>query len=152
MCRRVRTSVQSTSNIDNVAGRGVENRSILNTVRTEADPAAATATMRPALSTERPELPKLAPGAKWSGHDAPSAPAGPYCQGPGRGIRITIYQWAPSRFAEHVECGLESLLAASVGLVVGFGSHEPGGWILQLAAWAVATLFIAGFTSAVRKT
>lgn len=26
------------------------------------------------------------------------------------------------------------------------------GWVLQLAAWALATLFIAGFTSAVRKT
>ncbi|WP_433032749.1 hypothetical protein [Plantactinospora sp. CA-290183] len=27
-----------------------------------------------------------------------------------------------------------------------------GGWILQLLAWAFATLFVAGFTSAVRKT
>jgi hypothetical protein len=25
------------------------------------------------------------------------------------------------------------------------------GWILQLAAWALATLFVAGFTGAVRK-
>ena len=27
-----------------------------------------------------------------------------------------------------------------------------GGWVLQLLAWAFAALFIAGFTSAVRKT
>jgi hypothetical protein len=26
------------------------------------------------------------------------------------------------------------------------------GWILQLAAWALATLFVAGFTGAVRKS
>jgi hypothetical protein len=26
------------------------------------------------------------------------------------------------------------------------------GWILQILAWAFATLFVAGFTSAVRKT
>ena len=26
------------------------------------------------------------------------------------------------------------------------------GWVLQLLAWAFAALFIAGFTSAVRKT
>ena len=26
------------------------------------------------------------------------------------------------------------------------------GWVLRLAAWAFAALFIAGFTSAVRKT
>ena len=27
-----------------------------------------------------------------------------------------------------------------------------GGWVLQLLAWVFAALFIAGFTSAVRKT
>jgi hypothetical protein len=26
------------------------------------------------------------------------------------------------------------------------------GWVLQVLAWAFATLFVAGFTSAVRKT
>jgi hypothetical protein len=29
---------------------------------------------------------------------------------------------------------------------------SAAGWVLQLAAWAFAALFIAGFTSAVRKT
>jgi hypothetical protein len=49
-----------------------------------------------------------------------------------------------------VKTPLEGTCAATV-TVVG-NAISIGGWFLQLLAWSLATLFIAGFTGAVRKT
>ena len=46
---------------------------------------------------------------------------------------------------DHCDLAENSASAAAAGLTV-------AGWVLQLLAWAFAALFIAGFTSAVRKT
>jgi hypothetical protein len=62
---------------------------------------------------------------------------------------------------ERVGVGLDlgtPLLKTNAGANCGITSTTPGqaltvaGWVLQLLAWAFATLFIAGFTGVVRKT
>jgi hypothetical protein len=77
----------------------------------------------------------------------------------GRIIKITLgygYQpWKALLF-------LAVVVAVSCMLVIVLGAHGAlaqtdktasiGGWILRLLAWLFAALFIAGFTSAVRKT
>jgi hypothetical protein len=54
-----------------------------------------------------------------------------------------IYSWLPI-WTARTNCDITSTAAGQMLAV--------GGWILQLLAWAFATLFVAGFTSAVRKT
>ena len=49
-----------------------------------------------------------------------------------------------------VKTPLEGTCAATVTAVG--NAISIGGWFLQLLAWSLATLFIAGFTGAVRKT
>jgi hypothetical protein len=49
-----------------------------------------------------------------------------------------------------VKTPLEGTCAATVTAVG--NAISIGGWVLQLLAWSLATLFVAGFTGAVRKT
>ena len=56
-----------------------------------------------------------------------------------------------------MDLGLPAVKTGAADLCAPTGTHAGqtltvAGWLLQLAAWASATLFIAGFTGAVRKT
>ncbi|MFE9574549.1 hypothetical protein ACFYMW_39580 [Streptomyces sp. NPDC006692] len=84
--------------------------------------------------------------------------------GPGGGLEHTARAstpTAPCSVVERVGVGLDlglpvvktgaQDLCAPTGTRAG-QNLTVAGWLLQLAAWAFATLFIAGFTGAVRKT
>ncbi|WP_158692606.1 hypothetical protein [Streptomyces roseochromogenus] len=84
--------------------------------------------------------------------------------GPGGGLEHTARASKPTtpcsiveRVGVGMDLGLPAVKTGAQDLCAPTGTHAGqtltvAGWVLQLAAWALATLFIAGFTGAVRKT
>ncbi|GGU48555.1 hypothetical protein GCM10010289_81370 [Streptomyces violascens] len=83
---------------------------------------------------------------------------------PGGGLEHTTRASTPTtpcsvveRVGVGLDLGLPVVKTGAAGLCAPTGTPAGqtltvAGWLLQLAAWALATLFIAGFTGAVRKT